>query len=346
MRTNGAGAGAGTDGAGAEVVVVGGGAAGLGAAVTLARARRSVLVIDSGSPRNAPAAHVHGYLGHDGVPPAELLSRGRAEAIGYGARIVPGTAVAADRLPGGGFLVRLGDGSTVRAARLLVATGLRDELPEVPGLAARWGRDVLHCPYCHGWEWRERPLAVLATGPLAAHQAHLWRQWTPRVTLLAHTWRVPDADRAALAARGVEVVEGEVRGLRLTGEDRLAGVTLRGGAAVACEALVVAPRFTARSGVLSSLGITAVRLERDGQDLGTTVEAGPGGATALAGVWVAGNVTSPTDTVIAAAAQGVRAGMEINADLTGAEVRAAVAGAAAGAAAGAVAGAAPGASAG
>ncbi|MER5729112.1 NAD(P)/FAD-dependent oxidoreductase [Streptomyces sp. NPDC002138] len=322
-----------------EVVVVGGGAAGLSAAVTLARARRSVLVIDAGSPRNAPAAQVHGYLGHDGVDPATLLARGRAEAIGYGVRIVPGAAIAADPLPGGGFLVRRDDGSTVRAARLLVATGLRDELPGVPGLAARWGRDVLHCPHCHGWEVRDLPLAVLATGPRALHQAHLWRQWSAHVTLLAHTWRVPDGERAALAARGIGVAEGEVRGLTLTEDDRLAGVTLAGGGVVACSALVVAPRFTARSGVLSGLGLTAVRQVHEGHDLGTRVEAGPGGATALAGVWVAGNVTSPTDNVIAAAAQGVRAAIEINADLLEAEIRAAVAEAATAAGAGGVAGA-------
>ncbi|MDJ0382683.1 NAD(P)/FAD-dependent oxidoreductase [Streptomyces sp. G-G2] len=309
-----------------EIVIIGGGAAGLSAAVTLARARRSVLVIDAGHPRNAPAAHAHGFLGHDGIDPAELLARGRREAIGYGARIVPGTAVAADPLPGGGFLVHRDDGSTVRAERLLVATGLVDELPGVPGLAARWGRDVLHCPYCHGWEVRDLPLAVLATGPLAVRQALLWRQWSERVTLLAHTWRVPDADRATLAARGIEVAEGEVTGLTRTDDDRLAGVALAGGGSVVCRALIVAPRFLARSGVLSALGLRAVREERDGHDIGTRVEAGPGGATALPGVWVAGNVTSPMDNVVAAAAQGARAAIEINGDLVEAEARAAEAG--------------------
>lgn len=196
-----------------DVVVVGGGAAGLAGALTLVRARRSVLVIDSGSPRNAPAAHMHGYLGQDGRSPAGLLAEGRAEVTGYGGEIRPGTAVAADRLPDGSFLVRCGDGTTVRARRLLVATGLVDELPAVPGLGARWGRDVLHCPYCHGWEVRDRSIAVLADGPLAVHQAQLWRQWSGRITLLAHTWRLTDEDRELLAALAVPVVEGEVTGL-------------------------------------------------------------------------------------------------------------------------------------
>ncbi|WP_405527893.1 NAD(P)/FAD-dependent oxidoreductase [Streptomyces avidinii] len=307
-----------------DVVVVGGGAAGLAGALTLVRARRSVLVIDSGSPRNAPAAHMHGYLGQDGESPAALLAGGRAEVTGYGGEIRSGTALAADRLPDGTFLVRCGDGTTVRAGRLLVATGLVDELPDVPGLGARWGRDVLHCPYCHGWEVRDQPIAVLADGPLAVHQAQLWRQWSARTTLLAHTWRLTAEDRELLAALGVDVVEGEVTGLAVHG-DRLAGVTLVGGAEVGCRALVVAPRFTARSGVLSSLGLPTVVMERDGEAIGTCVESDPAtGATALRGVWAAGNVTAPMEKVAGAAAQGVRAAVAINTDLIEEETRRAV----------------------
>ncbi|MGT2531348.1 NAD(P)/FAD-dependent oxidoreductase [Streptomyces nojiriensis] len=299
-----------------DVVVVGGGAAGLAGALTLVRARRSVLVIDSGSPRNAPAAHMHGYLGHDGRSPAELLERGRAEVTGYGGLIRRGTVIAADPLPGGGFLVRCGDGSTVRARRLLVTTGLVDELPAVPGLAERWGRDVLHCPYCHGWEVRDEPVAVLATGPVSVHQAQMWRQWTDRTTLLAHTWELTEEDRELLAALGVAVVEGEVTGLAVGADDRLTGVTLAGGGAVECRALVVAPRFTARSGVLTGLGLPTTALERDGRVIGTCVESNAAtGATALAGVWAAGNVTAPMAQVAGAAAQGVQAAVAINADL-------------------------------
>lgn len=307
-----------------DVVVVGGGAAGLAGALTLVRARRSVLVLDSGSPRNRYAAHLHGYLGHDGASPAELLARGRAEVTGYGGRVRTATAVAADRLPDGGFLVRCGDGSAVRAGRLLVATGLVDELPAVPGLGARWGRDVLHCPYCHGWEVRDEAVAVLADGPLAVHQALLWRQWSERVTLLAHTAPPTAVDRERLAARGVEVVGGEVTGL-VVDDDRLAGVSLAGGRSVACRALVVAPRFTVRSGVLSSLGLPAHPVARDGRVIGTGVDSDPAtGATALAGVWLAGNVAAPTEKLAGAAAQGVRAAVAINTDLVETETRRAV----------------------
>ncbi|MEW2586261.1 NAD(P)/FAD-dependent oxidoreductase [Streptomyces virginiae] len=321
-----------------DVVVVGGGAAGLAGALTLVRARRSVLVIDSGSPRNAPAAHMHGYLGLDGESPAALLAKGRAEVEGYGGRIRPGTAVAADRLPDGGFLVRCGDGSTVRAGRLLVATGLVDELPAVPGLGARWGRDVLHCPYCHGWEVRDRPVAVLADGPLAVHQAQMWRHWSDRTTLLAHTWRLGEDERELLAVLGIRVVEGEVTGL-VVEDDRLTGVTLAGGAGVECRALVVAPRFTARSGVLTSLGLPTTDMTRDGHVIGRSVGSDPAtGATALRGVWLAGNVTAPLEKVAGAAAQGAQAAAAINADLIEAETRRALEAHRAGAAAVAAAG--------
>jgi thioredoxin reductase len=159
-----------------DVVVVGGGAAGLSGALMLARARRSVVVLDAGAPRNAPAEGVHGLLARDGLPPAELLEHGRAEVRGYGGRVVAGEVAAVTRDPVGGFEVALVDGRALHARRVLVATGLVDELPAVPGLRDRWGRDVVHCPYCHGWEVRDQAIGVLATGPMSVHQALLFRQ--------------------------------------------------------------------------------------------------------------------------------------------------------------------------
>jgi thioredoxin reductase len=186
-----------------DVVVVGGGAAGLSGAVALARSRRSVLVIDAGDPRNAPAARVHGFLTRDGTPPAEIYAAGRSEVARYGGRLETGW-VTALRRDGERFEVQIGNSRTVTARRLLVATGLRDELPDVPGLAARWGIDVLHCPYCHGWEVRDKRIGVLATGPRAIHQALLFRQLSPHVTLLQHTGAAPDGEQrdAATGHRG------------------------------------------------------------------------------------------------------------------------------------------------
>ncbi|MDG9700667.1 NAD(P)/FAD-dependent oxidoreductase [Streptomyces sp. DH37] len=308
-----------------EVVVVGGGAAGLSGALTLARARRSVLVVDSGRPRNAPADGVHGYLGRDGTPPSELTAAGRAEVARHGGEITAGTVTAAERLDGGGFRLALDDGTAVLADRLLVATGLADELPDVPGVARRWGRDVLHCPYCHGWEVRDRAIGVLATGPLAVHQALLWRQWSADVTLFRHTGPEPgDREYERLAARGVAVVDGEVTGLEVSG-DRLTGVRLAGGRTVPCQALVVAPRFTARAGLLAGLGLETAELSRGGHVVGERVAADATGATAVPGVWVAGDVTDLAGQVVGAAAAGVRAAAAINADLVEEETDRAVA---------------------
>src|SRR6185437_10938414 len=155
---------------------------GLSGALMLARARRSVVVVDAGEPRNAPAAGVHGLLGRDGMPPAELLERGRAEVRSYGGEIVRGEVDGVDR-DGDRFAVRLAGGEIMHARRLLVTTGLVDELPEVPGLRERWGRDVVHCPYCHGWEVRDRAIGVLTTGPMSVHQTLLFRQWSADVVL-------------------------------------------------------------------------------------------------------------------------------------------------------------------
>ncbi|MGY1455151.1 NAD(P)/FAD-dependent oxidoreductase [Streptomyces sp. SS8] len=308
-----------------DVVVVGGGAAGLSGALTLARARRSVLVVDSGRPRNAPAAGVHGYLGFDGTPPPELAAAGRAEVLRYGGEIVPGTVTAAERLPSGGFRLSLDDGTAVAAGRLLVATGLADELPGVPGLARLWGRDVLHCPYCHGWEVRDRAIGVLSTGPAAVRQALLWRQWSADVTLFRHTGPEPgDREYERLAARGVAVVDGEVTGLE-TGGGRLTGVRLAGGRTVPCRALVVAPRFAARAGFLADLGLETAGQVRSGHVIGEHIPADATGATAVPGVWVAGNATDLTGQVVGAAAAGVNAAAAINADLVEEETDRAVA---------------------
>ncbi|MEU7898902.1 bifunctional NAD(P)/FAD-dependent oxidoreductase/class I SAM-dependent methyltransferase [Nonomuraea sp. NPDC049152] len=304
-----------------DVVVVGGGAAGLSGALTLARARRSVLVIDAGRPRNAPAAHVHTYLTREGMPPAQLLAEGRAEVIGYGGEIVNGTVVTAERMDAGGFRVVLDDGSAVAAERLLVTTGLVDELPDVPGLAERFGRDVLHCPYCHGWEVRDQRIGVLATGPLAVHQALMWRQWSADVTLFLHTTEGLGEDEQ-LSARGITVVAGQVAELKVK-DDALTGVRLADGAVVPCQALVVAARLTAR--VIPGLGLEPVDQETGGHVIGSHIPADPSGATAVPGVWVAGNVTSLVEQVIGAAGAGVRAGAAINADLIAEETRRAVA---------------------
>ena len=191
-------------------MVVGGGAAGLSAALVLGRARRRVVVIDAGTPRNAPAAHMHGFLSRDGMPPGELLATARAEVRNYGVEIVEDEVVELST----GFTVRLGGGRSIGARRLLVATGAVDELPDIPGARERWGRDFLHCPYCHGWEVRDRPIGVIGTGTGSAEHAQLLRQWSDDVVFFTHTYVASASEQAALAARGVEVIDGASRGSR------------------------------------------------------------------------------------------------------------------------------------
>jgi thioredoxin reductase len=305
-----------------DVVVIGGGAAGLSGALTLSRARRRVLVVDAGAPRNAPAGHVHNYLGRENTPPAELLAIGRAEVAGYGGEVIPGEVVGAERSDDG-FRVDLADGRAVSARRLLVTTGLVDELPDLPGVRELWGRDVLHCPFCHGWEVRDRPIGILG-GPFGVHASLLWRQWSADVVLLRHTGpELTDAEREQLAARGIEVVEGEVVGLD-TSEGRLSGVRLASGAVIAREAIVVPPRFVANSAVLASLGIEPVEQEKFGTVVGTYVQADAMGATAVPGVWVAGNVANLQAQVIVSAAAGLTAAAAISADLMDEDSRLAV----------------------
>ncbi|GAB3586890.1 NAD(P)/FAD-dependent oxidoreductase [Amycolatopsis endophytica] len=307
-----------------DVVVVGGGAAGLSGAKALSRARRSVLVVDAGEPRNASAGHVHNYLGREGTPPGELVAIGRDEVREYGGEIVEATVTAAVRA-GDGFRVTLADGRSVGARRLLVTTGLTDELPDIGGLAGRFGRDVLHCPYCHGWEVRDQAIGVVGSNPMAVHAAQMWRQLSADVTLFRH--RVPEltgGEREELAARGIRVVEGEVAAVEVE-DDRLTGVRMRSGEVVPRQVVVVAPRFTANSGLLTALGLELTDQVMQGHVVGSFVAADPTGATSVPGVWVAGNVTNLMAQVVVSASGGLMAGVAINADLIAEDTRAAVA---------------------
>jgi thioredoxin reductase len=295
-----------------DVVVVGGGAAGLSAALVLARARRTVAVVDAGGPRNAPAAHMHGFLSRNGMPPHDLLAAGRSEVAGYGGHLLDDTVV--DVEPG--FRVRLADGSQLRARRVLVATGLRDELPEIPGVRERWGRDLLHCPYCHGYEVRDQPLGVLGGTPEAVQHALLIRQWSPDVTLFPHTDVLSPEQREQLSARDIRIVEGVVARL-VVDNDRLHGVELVGGTVIPRTAVFVRPRFVPNAELLTSLGCA--------MDEHGWVVHDPAGRTTVAGVWVAGNAADARAQVISAAGEGSAAAIALNADLVDEDVKCALA---------------------
>jgi thioredoxin reductase len=305
-----------------DVVVIGGGAAGLSGAVALARSRRSVLVADAGEPRNSPAGHVHNFLTRDGTPPGELYAAGRAEVARYGGHVEAGQVTS---LSGDGelFLAEV-NGRAVTARRLLVATGLHDELPDVPGLAERWGIDVLHCPYCHGWEVRDKRVGILATGSGAVHQALLFRQLTRDVTVLRHTAAPFDAEQAEqLRVLGIPVIDSLVTRVEAS-VSRLTGVRLADGPRVALDALIVAPKFVANADLLAPFGLAPVEVVFGGQVIATRIVADPSGATSVPGIYVAGNVADPQAQVIVSAAAGLMAGAAINADLIAADARRAV----------------------
>ncbi|GIL34430.1 NAD(P)/FAD-dependent oxidoreductase [Phycicoccus sp. DTK01] len=296
-----------------DVLVVGGGAAGLSAATVLARSRRSVVVLDAGEPRNAPAGGVHAFLGHDGVPPLELLARGRAELEAYGGRVVASAAGSArredDRL-----VVTASDGSAWTARHLVLAGGAVDVLPDVPGLHRHWGTAVVHCPYCHGWEVRDRRVVVLATTPMAVHQAGLFGQLTADLTVLVHEPSVLDAAaRERLVRLGVAVVDGPATGV-VECDGALVGLETPGGV-VGADAVAVQTRVEARDALLDDLGLALVDLEMQGQVLARHVAADPVGRTSVPRVWVAGNVTEPMGQVVMAAAAGTRTGAMVNAEL-------------------------------
>jgi thioredoxin reductase len=287
-----------------DIAIIGGGPAGLSAALVLGRARRRVVVIDAGPPRNAPAAHMHGFLSRDGTPPADLLDASRAEVRRYDVEIIEDRVVDA----AAGFALRLASGRTIHARQVLLASGAVDDLPNIGGARERWGRDLLHCPYCHGWEVRDQPIGVLGS----VEHAHLLRQWTDDVILFTHTSTVTAAERATLHARDITVVDGTVERL-LVRDDRMQGVRLSDARTVARDALFIRPALRAHlDAPAAALGCELL----DGGLVRTDAE----GRTSVPGVWAAGNATNPRAQVITAAGEGSAVAIAINTELFQADI--------------------------
>jgi thioredoxin reductase len=285
-----------------DVVIVGGGPAGLSAALVLGRARRRVAVVDSGEPRNAAAHESHGFLTRDGAPPAELLRLGRAEATGYGVEVLDDQVVSASP----GFEVRLASGAVLAARKLLVTAGIRDELPDLPGVAELWGDQVHFCPYCHGYEVRDEQVGVVADGPMGVMKAVMLREWAPDVVLFPGDYQLTGDETAQLATRGIAVEPGKVTRLVVT-DGRLAGVDLADGRVVPRSAVFVNPVFVPKDTLLKDLGC---ELDEQGW-----VRVDPFGRTSVDGVWAAGNVVDPTAQLISSAGAGATAAVKINHDL-------------------------------
>ena len=262
---------------------------------------------------------MHGYLGHEGVAPAHLTAIGREEVRSYGGELLDGRALDVTRQADGRFRVELDGGRSLVARRVLLATGIVDELPEIEGVAEHWGRDVIHCPFCHGYEVRDQRLVQLVTHPMGLHATPLFRQLSAQLTVVLHG----DVDVAAdqldtLRAAGVTVLAGYVERITAGADGHVTGVQLTGADLLVADAVAVGPSFAARIEPVASLGVRAT-LHPTG--LGTFLETDPTGQTEVPGVYAAGNVTDPSQQVLQAAAMGSRVGAMISFSLAEEDVK-------------------------
>ena len=285
--------------AGFDVIVVGGSYAGLSAATQLARARRRVLVIDAGQRRNRYAQHSHGFLGQDGREAAAIAAEGRTQLLKYPTvRWLEGAAAQATQLDQG-FRITLTDGRGIDAQVLVLATGVVDELPALPGLAERWGTSVFHCPYCHGYELMEGRIGVLATSELSMHHALMLPDWG-QVTLLVNNAFVPDQEQlAALAARGVAIERTAVK--RIAGH---ATVELADGRTLDMAGLFLMSRTHSGSPLAEQVGC-----EFEQGPTGMFVRTDAMKGTSVAGVFACGDSARAAGSVALAVADGAMAGV-------------------------------------
>ncbi len=278
-----------------------------------------MIVIDSGEPRNAPAAHMHSFLGRDGQPPADLIAAGRAEVRSYGGEVLHGQAEELTR-SGERFQIDLTEGSSVVARRVIVATGLTDELPEVDGLADHWGDTVVHCPFCHGYEIRDQRIVLLVTHPMGLHTAPLYRQLTTHLTVLLHgdDVAVDKSEVEALRAAGVDVRVAIARRVIVDGNGRLSGLELADASRIDADVIAVGTRFHPRVQPFHALGLA---VEPHPTGLGEVIVVDAIGATNAKGIYAAGNITDPSHQVLQAAAHGSRVGGAVAFSLADEDVR-------------------------
>ncbi|AKJ27188.1 NAD(P)/FAD-dependent oxidoreductase [Caldimonas brevitalea] len=292
-----------------DAIIIGGSFAGLSAAIYLARARRSVCIIDTGSPRNRDAERSHGFFSRDGSEPGVLLSTARSQVLAYPtASWVQGEAISASKA-GAGFSVTLSSGDVLESTRLVLAFGISDELPSLPGLVERWGRSVLHCPYCHGYEFSGQPLGVLHASSLSIHQAMLIAEWGPTTLYLNGAAAPDEASLAQLHQRGVHIEPAPVRALHGDGA-RLSSIELADGRTPALHALYLGARTRLNSTIAHQLGC-----EMDEGLLGRIIRTDASKMTTVSGVYAAGDITRGAHSVTWASADGVTAGTALHQSL-------------------------------
>jgi thioredoxin reductase len=304
-----------------DVCVIGGSAAGLAAGLQLGRQRRSVIVVDDGNPRNRAAAHVHGYLSQEGIVPAQLTAAGREEVRSYGGEVLSGRVDRVSRAESGDFLVEVAGGHRIAARRVLAATGLVDELPEIDGLTGHWGHDVISCPFCHGYEFRDRRVVSIVTHPVGLHSAQLFRHLTDQFTIVVHgPAAVDEGELDALRASGVKIVRGQVRRVISGADGHVAAVEVAGHGSIDAEAVVVGPRVRVPAEPFASLGL---RPAAHPAGIGEFLDRDATGQTGVPGLYAAGNAADPSQQVLQAAADGSRVGAMISFSLASDDIRAA-----------------------
>lgn len=295
-----------------DTLIVGGGPAGLQAALTLGRMRRTALLLDSGDYRNARAAQVHNTLGHDGTPPAELRGGALGELTAYPTVEVRGGKVTAVARDGSGFRAELADGGTVSARRVLLATGVADQLPDIPGMAELWGRSVLHCPYCHGFETTGAAIAVQGSTPHRVRLALMLTRFSSDVALCADGGELDDASLSLLDRAGVKVHPERITELRHD-SGRLSAIGFESAPELARDFLFAATVVLARPALAEALGC---RLLANG-----SVEVDDLGRTSVPGVYAAGDsarrpsLPMPVASVVAAMAGGQLAAASLDQEL-------------------------------
>jgi thioredoxin reductase len=298
-----------------DCVVVGGGAAGLSAALVLGRARRRALVVDAGGQSNLAAHGIGGLLGHDGRPPAQLYEAGRAELAEYPTVEVRHGEVVRGDSDGAGFVLALADGTRERTQRVLLASGMEYRIPQLPGLAELWGNSAFHCPFCHGWELRDQPLAVLASGDRAVHMALMLRGWTDDVVVLTDGDPIDTTQRGQLTAAGVGVDE---RTVAEFGSDagELTTVAFTDGGRLARRGVLVASSLHQRSGLAADLGVETAPPNPVSED---AVKVDAFHRTSVPGVFAAGDLSAQLPQVAAAVASGSMAAAAVVQSLLGDE---------------------------
>lgn len=293
-----------------EVIVIGGGSAGLAASIALARSMRSALLIDEGQPRNTSALHAHNLLGQEGSNPLELLKRGRQEAASYGVHLTEGTVSSLSSTLTEGFSVKV-DARNFTAERIILATGLKDQLPQISGLDRAWGTSAIHCAYCHGWEVRDQQILVIGCGPMSAHQAMMFKQLSSNIRFVNHEpAELTEEGKSILKALAIPIVNQSVQALEFDQSGTFEAIRLDNNEKLHAQAVIVASAMRANAELYKSLGG-----ELSEHPLGTFIAVNESGATAIPGVYAVGNASNLGAMVMAAAASGTLAGAAINAEL-------------------------------